>query len=388
MPGLQLKLLGGFELLDIAGTEIRIGSKKVRGLIGYLALNPDRRHGRGTLANLLWGDRFEAQARQSLRQALLTLRKLLADLAPDALRTDGDAVSLCGAAIRTDVFEFERLVRERNLEDAARAYTGDLIDGLEVLSSPFDTWLAEERVRLRDLACEAWEALGVHRLQEGETKAAIDAGKRLIALDPLCEPGHRLLMRAYVMAGRRAEALQDYQTFTDTLGRELGAEPDPETTQLIEVIRDTETPRPLDPDKPSIAVLPFVNMSDDPEQEYFADGITEDIITELAKFRSIFVIDRNSSFEYKGRSVNIRAIGRDLGVQYVVEGGVRKAGEQVRVTAQLVEAKTGNHLWAERYDRDREGLFKGIFAIQDEITQAIATAVETEIGNAEGERVQ
>jgi TolB-like protein len=104
------------------------------------------------------------------------------------------------------------------------------------------------------------------------------------------------------------------------------------------------------PDRPSIAVLPFVNMSGDAEQEYFSDGITEDIITELSRFRSLFVIARNSSFAYKGQSVNIRDIARALGVAYVVEGSVRKAGNRVRITAQLIEAEQGNHVWAERYD--------------------------------------
>ena len=125
------------------------------------------------------------------------------------------------------------------------------------------------------------------------------------------------------------------------------------------------------PDKPSIAVLPFVNMSGDVEQEYFSDGITEDIITELARFRTLFVIARNSSFTFKGRSVDVGEVGRKLGVQYVVEGSVRKAGDRVRVTAQLVDAAAGNHIWAERYDRDLED----IFAIQDELVRTIVATV-------------
>jgi TolB-like protein len=127
-----------------------------------------------------------------------------------------------------------------------------------------------------------------------------------------------------------------------------------------------DEPLPL-PDKPSIAVLPFDNMSADPEQEYFADGISEDIITELSRFRTLFVIARNSSFAFKGGSVDIAEIGRRLAVQYVVEGSVRRAGNRVRITAQLVEAETGNHLWAERYDREIED----IFAVQDEVTRSI-----------------
>ncbi len=137
--------------------------------------------------------------------------------------------------------------------------------------------------------------------------------------------------------------------------------------QLTLSAAPSSKPLPL-PDKPSIAVLPFTNMSGDPEQEYFSDGMTEDIITELSRFRSLFVIARNSSFHYKGQSPKVQEIGRELGVRYVVEGSVRKAGNRVRITAQLVDAATGNHLWAERYDRDLED----IFAVQDEVVETIA----------------
>jgi len=132
------------------------------------------------------------------------------------------------------------------------------------------------------------------------------------------------------------------------------------------------------PDKPSIAVLPFNNMSGDPEQEYFSDGITEDIITALSKFRWFFVTARNSTFAYKGQSPNIPEIARQLGVQYVLEGSVRKAGNRVRITAQLIDALSGNHIWAERYDRE----LVDIFDLQDEITSAITGAVAPELAGS------
>jgi len=129
------------------------------------------------------------------------------------------------------------------------------------------------------------------------------------------------------------------------------------------------------PDKPSIAVLPFVNMSGDPEQEYFSDGITEEIITGLSKIPRLFITARNSTFIYKDRAVNVRQIGRELGVHYVLEGSVRKAGERVRVSAQLIDVNTDKHIWAERYDRE----FKDIFAIQDEITMNIMIALQVKL---------
>jgi adenylate cyclase len=142
-----------------------------------------------------------------------------------------------------------------------------------------------------------------------------------------------------------------------------------------------QAPLPL-PDKPSIAVLPFANMSGDPKQEYFADGMVEDIITALSRYSSLFVIARNSCFAYKGRAVDVRLVGRELGVRYVLEGGLRKATNRIRVTAQLVEAETGNHVWAERYDRD----LADIFALQDEITEAVTTAIAPVIADAERQR--
>ena len=137
------------------------------------------------------------------------------------------------------------------------------------------------------------------------------------------------------------------------------------------------------PDKPSIAVLAFTNLSGDPEQEYFADGIAEDIITTLSKSRWLFVIARNSSFTYKGRAVDIKQVARELGVRYVLEGSVRKAGNRIRITGQLIDAATGTHLWAERYDRD----LSDIFALQDEITASVAMAIGPAVAQAERERV-
>jgi TolB-like protein/class 3 adenylate cyclase len=129
---------------------------------------------------------------------------------------------------------------------------------------------------------------------------------------------------------------------------------------------------PASSNRPSIAVLPFANMSGDPEQEYFADGISEDIITGLSKLRWFFVIARNSSFAYKGKTVDVKRAARELGVRYILEGSVRKGGDRVRITAQLIDAATGNHIWADRYD----GELTDVFALQDEITRKVVAATE------------
>jgi TolB-like protein len=159
--------------------------------------------------------------------------------------------------------------------------------------------------------------------------------------------------------------------------RPMGLEPQAEIHEL------SRPALPL-PDRPAIAVLPFVNMSGDPEHEYFSDGISEDIITALSKLRWFFVIARNSSFTYKGKAVHMKQIAEELGVGYVVEGSVRKSGDRVRITVQLNDVATGSHIWAERYDRD----IADVFAVQDEITEAIVAAIEPQLYAAENFHAQ
>ena len=157
-----------------------------------------------------------------------------------------------------------------------------------------------------------------------------------------------------------------------------------ETSQQSMATKTRKQESPLDVHPDSLAVLPFVNMSDDPEQEYFSDGLTEDIITDLSLIPGLFVIARNSTFTYKDKSVDVRRLGEEMGVRYVLEGSVRKSGNQVRVTAQLIEAASGHHLWAKKYDRGLED----VFAVQDELTKEIVTALDVELVSGERGRYQ
>jgi adenylate cyclase len=156
-----------------------------------------------------------------------------------------------------------------------------------------------------------------------------------------------------------------------------------EPVRAYQAVNETKEPAPIAnaedappiPDKPSIAVLPFENMSGDPEQQYFADGMVEEIITALSRFKSLFVIARNSSFAFKGKAVDIKEVGRRLGVRYVLEGSVRKASGKVRITGQLIDAVTGAHLWADRFERD----LTDVFALQDEVTVAVVSAIQPKL---------
>jgi len=385
---LRLKLLGGFEARRGDGLVIGISAKKTRALLAYLALTCGRTHQRGKLADLLWSDRGDKQARDSLRQALAELRDALADAHPAALATDHDLVSVDPAAFEVDALRFAELGSYDNpaeLRRAAALYNGDLLDDLDARDPVFDDWLRDERQRYRELMVAV-----LRKLLAYETGAsAIAIAQRILALDPLQEEGHRMLMRLHAEAGDVAMALRQYDICCATLKRELDITPSPETEALHRQIRDqprtrsssdrvagaaTDAPQPLtaSASKPTVAVLPFSNLSGDTNQQYFSDGITEDIITELSRFRSLFVIARNSSFQYREHATDVRRIAQELNVQFVVEGSVRKGGDRLRITAQLIDATTGTHLWVERYDRSLED----VFAVQDEVVHTIVATLE------------
>ena len=223
--------------------------------------------------------------------------------------------------------------------------------------------------------------IGVHQgevVQEGDD--LLGAGVIVAArIEPLADPG------GICISGRVRE---DAAGKISLVVEDLGTPQLKNISQSIQVfrvhVREPERPALPLPDKPSIAVLPFQNMSGDPEQEYFADGMVEEIITGLSRVRSFFVIARNSSFTYKGRAVDVKQVGRELGVRYVLEGSVRKAGNRVRITGQLIDAATGTHLWADRFD----GGIEDVFVLQDRVTTSVVGAISPRIQAAEIERAQ
>ncbi|MCH8144456.1 MAG: winged helix-turn-helix domain-containing protein [Gemmatimonadetes bacterium] len=431
MASLELRLLGRFEARLKGGPAIDLPTKKTKLLLAYLALTPGEAHSRDKLCALLWSDRGDEQAHHSLRNALLALRKELGDAEPPPFVAERETIGLDTDAVEVDAVTFENLVAagtREALEQASALYRGDLLEGISVRDPPFEEWLFYERQRLRDLALRAFEQLLVYQQEAGELEKAVETAQRLLKLEPAHEKTHRELMRFYADQGREAAALKQYQHCRAALERELGVKPGAETEQLYQDILQrhggppekvaspaamlkqaprrwaaigggalllvaaivvavwqlfpSPAPPPTElalgeapalelPAKPSIAVLPFKNLSGDPEQEYFADGITEEIITELSRFRNLFVIAHHSVFTYKGKEVTVQQVARELGVQYVLEGSVRKEGERLRITAQLADATTGHHVWAESYDRDA----KDIFAVQEEVTQKIVATV-------------
>ncbi len=400
MACLDMRLFGGFEARLDTGEKITLSTRKAEALLAYLALAPGKARSRDQLAGLLWSDRAEAQAKSSLRQALTSLRHGLQANGAAVLRTEGESVSLEPSAISVDVIEFEKLAANGSNGNLARAdtlYQGALLDGFGVRDPAFDEWLAQERARLHELAINAVDRLLAGLLREDDRESAIAAAQRLLALDLLRESAYRTLMRLYAEQDQRGLAARQFERCREVLAQELDIEPAPATRRLYEEIvgsvesaethdaaglRSTD-PLPL-PSKPSVAVLPFANLSGDPDQSYLSDGLTEDVITDLSRFQSLFVIGPESSLAMKERTIGLSEVARNLGVEYLVEGSVRRAGETLRVTVQLIDPATGHRLWAERYDRP----YADVFEIQDEIVGNIAGALSVNIEHARTERTR
>jgi TolB-like protein/DNA-binding SARP family transcriptional activator len=411
----RVNLLGRFELRAPDGQEVALGARKSVALLALLAAAPGQRMSRDQIAVLLWEDMPDAQARGNLRQLLAATRRP----AP-FLEADAGSVGFSAGMVATDLTEFEAAIAEETqsaLERAAVLYRADLLDGFSLRERDFEEWLNGERERLRERAVQLFLRL-MERAAPAGAEPAIRWALRILSVDPVHEPAHRALMELYAVQGRHAAALRQYEQLRETLMRELGTRPEPETEALSRRIREdrrspvrlarepaaaastfapadgqlavAEAEAPLFPDPPaapqapSIVVLPFQNLSGDPEQEYFSDGIVEEITTALSRFRSLFVIARNSAFTYKGRAVDVRQVGRDLGVRYLLEGSVRKAANRVRITGQLIDVATAAHLWADRFDGSPED----IFDLQDQVTASVVGAISPALEQAEIDRIK
>src|SRR5215469_16725759 len=362
MASLQLKLLGGFSAGLSSGQTVEVSGRKNQALLAYLALNAGKKLTREKLVGLLWSDRGDSHGRNSLRQNLVLLRRDLAGVNPRPVVFDGDTLTLDTNIVEVDVAKFERLATSTvaaDLQQAAATYAGDLLDGISISDLAFDEWVSTERSRLRDVAISA---LG--RLVEHQSAAeAIATAKRLVALDPLREASHCALMHVYAAQGQFEQAIRQHHYCRDILRSELDVEPSAKIENLYREIKEgkyrgrsaillaASEPASSPPekpsiavlplaDKPAIAVLPFINMSGDPEQEFFADGLTEDITAALSRISALWVIARTSTFTYKGRPTDVKQVARELDVRYVMEGSVRRAGDRLRVAAQLIDAAT------------------------------------------------
>ena len=407
MSKIQLILLGHFECLLSSGQRISLSMRKAEVLLAYLALAPGIRHPRERLINLLWSDRGEEQARNSLRQCLSAIRKSLGEAADLVLQVDRSTVSLNANLVDVDVHEFERLATEgdfESLKTAADLYQGEFLEGISIRDAASQEWLDNERSRFKRQFIEILLNLAETELVSHDFGNAIKSAERLVKQDPLGEAGWRLLMRSYFENGDRSHALQAFKRCQKALRDELDVDPEAATIELRDQFAagaskpaqvststngesffdtaattgyhngESSLAPQLSTDH-SIAVLPFDNLSGDPEQEYFSDGITESIILNLSRFPGLHVKSRNSSFAFKQQIKSPGEISRELEVDYIVEGSIRKSQEQIRITVQLIEAASGNQVWGKRYDAGIDNLFD----LEEDLSRTIAATVTGQI---------
>lgn len=382
MSRVALRLLGKFEAA-CAGRPVTLKSKKAQALVAYLALAPGRRHARDRLAALLWGDMRDERARHNLRQCTSSLRKALTE---DVLVGEGEALYLCPEAIEVDV----ALLEHPDPRRATEAYRGELLEGFSLREEPFAEWLAFERRRLRERASERFGELTERLVGDGELEEAIEVSRRRLAIEPTSERAHQQAMRLYERTGDRSAALAQYEACVEILRGQLGIAPGAETERLRAQLshpvdaRSFASPTATEthgsefpelPDRPSLVVLPFEVVG---AEEYFGNGIAEDISVALSKFGSLFVVSALAGRHWRGRELDPREVGRELGVRYVVLGSVRRADERMRITVQLTDALDGKQVWAQSYD----GSFKDIFDIQHEVIERIVATVASRVESA------
>jgi DNA-binding SARP family transcriptional activator len=330
---MRLRILGALDLTSAAGAPALEATRQTRLLLACLALAGEKGLTRTELCTLFWPDRQTALARNSLRQGLAAIRRALGDdQGAISLQSDLETVRLSAQAEAVDVCMFRQGLREGSrdsLAEAANAYCGEVLAGVD-LPEDIENFVTANRRTLNGQAQELVERLSKADGADGKSLNAVQAlADRLLQSDPTSEAAHRALMRTHLHRGRANAALRQFEECKATLQRELQAEPDPETRGLLDTFRtfkdDDAQQRANNPmaintagPYPSVAIMPFDNLGD-PSDAYFVDGVVEEIASTLSRIRDFFVIARQSTFTFKGRFVDVREVGRTLGVAYLVE---------------------------------------------------------------------
>jgi TolB-like protein len=337
---------------------------------------------------LLWPEKDTTSARRLLNLAVHVLRSALGE---GVMASTGDALLFSPSRLRCDLHDLRMAMTADDVAAIVQSYTGPLLDGFHLDDSiEFEYWLEERRRELDRAYIGALRGLAQRQERAGDVHGRIGTCRRLVAADPLSSVYALSLMHALVAADDWVGAVQHATEHAQRRRTDLDLGPDPEVEALAYRLRTAPPKRLLATSTPareasaSIAVLPFRNLSTDPENGCFADGITEDVIANLSRIRSLKVISRTSVLHFRERRPTLKEIGTALGATVVLAGSVRRAGDRVRIVAQLMDTDTDRHLWSETYDR---GL-ADIFAIQSEVALQIASALETELSPAERTRVR
>lgn len=337
---------------------------------------------------LLWPERDQASARRLLNLAVHVLRSALGE---SAIASASDGLLFDPSRLSCDLHELRAAIAEDSFERVVRLYTGPLLDGFHLGDSAgFGYWLDERRGELAHAYIGALIGLADHQERCGDVRARVATCRRLVAADPYSGMHALLLMRALDAAGDRAGAAHHATEHARRLRADLELEPDPEVVALAERLRTPPAGRrpALDATgrarSASVAVLPFLNLSTDPGNDYFADGITEDVIAQLSKIRALRVISHASVTRFRQRPGSLREIGAMLGAATLLDGSVRHSGGRVRIVAKLIDVDTDRHLWVETYDLR----ITDIFSIQTDVALQIAAALEAELSPDERTRVR
>ena len=352
-----------------------------------LGVRPGVPFGREWLCALLWPDAPEAQARTSLRQAVGHLRKVLGE---GALVSSVDSIHLEPLLAWTDTAELGRLMvrppGER--EPMVELWRGELMHGFPAIEQPFTDWLAEERARLLENAAARLEECLAALSAASETERALSIGSRLVELEPTRESAHRAVMRLHVARGEPAAALRQYERCRELLERRLGIAPSAETEQLRVAIARARSEIPVTGQRERtavdldgripLAVLPFTAAAGDSDASLLASGLTEDVTTELFRFRELALIARGSVAAAAERGASAEVAGRETGARLVLSGSVRIAAGRARVTAALTDVATGLELWSERWDAPHDDPF----AVLDRLTRSVVGALALRIDEA------
>ena len=333
---------------------------------------------------LLWPERDQANARRLLNLAVHVLRAALGD---EAIASTGDGLLLNPSHVHCDLHDLRAAIAAGEPDRVVQLYTGPLLDGFHLAeSAEFGYWLDQRRSELAHAYTGALLALAERQERAGDVHGRVGTCLRLVAADPHSGVHARALMRALDAAGDRTAAIQHASEHAGRLRADLDLDPDPDVAALAEELRGAPAARaPVAAARGrSVAVLPFLSMDADPEHEYFADGITEDVIAHLSKIHALQVISRGSVMPFKRRQQPLREIGAALGAATLLDGSIRHAGDRVRIVATLVDVESDRQLWGETYDRQ----VTDIFAIQTDVALQIAAALEAELSPAERARLR
>lgn len=406
----QLTLLGGFGVRRTNRGDVRLPTRKAEALLAYLACHPGEKQPRDRLTALLWGDRGDRQARHSLSQTLLSLRQELGE-ANSLLLIERETVALRADAVACDVLEFRRLASEPDgLRAALDLYRGPFLDGFSLREPGFEDWLIEERTQLQAMAFSTFLALADAQTAAGDWNAAMSTLNSAIRFDPLAEEAYRRLMTLQIEQGLCNDAIRNYRALTEALRRELKTQPDPSTTAIYQRAtarpQMSVTPQHLSggpagsevigaepvapvqressgPQRASIAIMPFIDLEAGREGKLpLARGLSHDVITRLAKLRSVFVIAQGTVFALAEKGVSAEEAGRLLNVDYVASGTLRNRDGRVTVSVELVETRCARIIWADTIERR----VSDSLTIEDEVVNEVVSSIAAEIELTERNR--